>query len=99
MNFNTIAEYVIIVVMAILLTIALVRSAKYDTVFWNDALMRTMNTWFQTLVGTIGSTTVYLSEVDWRMALSAATMAAFMALAMRIGGNTPTGPKRADYTT
>ena len=48
----------------------------YDKEFWKDTAIRTGNTFFQALVGAIGSSAIFLGDVAWPPALSTASLAA-----------------------
>ena len=49
------------------------------------ALIRAIKTFFQTFVATIGTTAV-LSEVQWKVVLSASALAAILSLATSLAG-------------
>lgn len=50
----------------------------YDKEFWKDTAIRTVNTFFQALVGAIGSSAIFLGDVPWLPALSTASLAAIV---------------------
>ena len=50
--------------------------SMYDKEFWKDTGIRTINTFFQALVGAIGSSAIFLEDVAWVPALSTASLAA-----------------------
>ena len=53
--------------------------------WWKAAGIRAVKTFFQAFVATIGTSAV-LSEVDWKMVASTATLAAIISLATSLGG-------------
>ena len=53
--------------------------------WWKAAGIRAVKTFFQAFVATIGTSAV-LSEVDWKMVASTATLAAVISLATSLGG-------------
>jgi len=54
----------------------------YD--FWKAALIRAAHTWFQAFIAAIPATASVLSDVNWRVAASAATLAAVISLAKSV---------------
>lgn len=53
--------------------------------WWKAAGIRAIKTFFQTFVATIG-TSALIEEVDWRIVLSAAGLAAVLSLATSLAG-------------
>lgn len=53
--------------------------------FWKAAAVRAGKTFFQALVGVIG-TAATMGEVDWGLALSSAVLAAIVSLATSMAG-------------
>ena len=53
--------------------------------WWKAAGIRAIKTFFQTFVATIG-TSALIEEVDWRIVLSAAGLAAILSLATSLAG-------------
>lgn len=54
----------------------------YD--FWKAALIRAAHTFFQAFVAAIPSSAAVLSDVNWKLVFSAATLAAVMSLAKSV---------------
>lgn len=54
----------------------------YD--FWKAALIRAAHTWFQAFIAAIPATASVLSDVNWKVAASAATLAAVISLAKSV---------------
>lgn len=52
--------------------------------FWKAALIRAAHTWFQAFIAAIPSSAAVLSDVNWKIALSAATLAAVISLAKSV---------------
>lgn len=57
--------------------------------FWKALLIRTVKTWCQAFVGAIGGSATYLSEVNWKLAFSAATLAAVICFVWNLGTGLP----------
>jgi hypothetical protein len=58
--------------------------------FWKALLIRTVKTWCQAFVGVIGVDTVKtLGDVDWKYALSVATLAAVVCFIWNLGAGLP----------
>ena len=53
--------------------------------WWKAAGIRAIKTFFQTFVATIG-TSALIEEVDWRIVISAAGLAAVLSLATSLAG-------------
>lgn len=53
--------------------------------WWKAAGIRALKTFFQSFVATIGSSLV-IEEVNWKLALSAAALAAILSLATSLAG-------------
>lgn len=51
--------------------------------FWEAAATRAARTFFQAFIATVGSATL-LSEVNWKMVLSASALAAVLSLATSV---------------
>lgn len=49
--------------------------------FWKAALIRAAHTWFQAFIAAIPSSAAVLSDVNWKLVVSAATLAAVISLA------------------
>lgn len=62
-----------------------------DKEFWVALLIRVIKTWCQAFVGIVGVDGAgrTLSEVDWKFAASAATVAAIICLVWNIGAGLP----------
>ena len=60
-----------------------------DTEFWKALLVRTVKTWCQAFVGAIGGTATVLSDVNWSVALSGATLAAIICFVWNLGTGLP----------
>ena len=60
-----------------------------DKSFWEALMIRVLKTWCQAFAGAIGGTATLLSDVDWAVALSTATLAAFLCLIWNIGAGLP----------
>jgi len=54
----------------------------YD--FWKAALIRAAHTFFQAFIAAIPSSAAVLSDVNWKLVISAATLAAVISLAKSI---------------
>ena len=54
----------------------------YD--FWKAALIRAAHTWLQAFVAAIPSSAAVLSDVNWKLVVSAATLAAVISLAKSV---------------
>ena len=52
--------------------------------FWKAALIRAAHTWFQALIAAIPSSAAVLSDVNWKLVVSAATLAAVISLAKSV---------------
>lgn len=50
------------------------------------ALVRALRTLCQTAIATIGTTTVMISQVDWKMVASASVLAAILSLLTSLAG-------------
>lgn len=57
--------------------------------FWKALLIRTVKTWCQAFVGAIGGTATVLSDVNWSVALSGATLAAIICFFWNLGTGLP----------
>lgn len=58
--------------------------------FWKAILIRTLKTWCQAFVGVVGIDTFKtLGDVDWKYALSAATLAAIVCFFWNLGAGLP----------
>ena len=57
--------------------------------FWKALLIRTVKTWCQAFAGAIGGTAVVLSDVNWTVALSGATLAAIFCFFWNLGAGLP----------
>ncbi len=57
--------------------------------FWKALLIRTVKTWCQAFVGAIGGTATVLSDVNWKVALSGATLAAVICFFWNLGTGLP----------
>lgn len=57
--------------------------------FWKALMIRTVKTWCQAFVGAIGGSATYLSEVNWKLAVSAATLAAVICFFWNLGAGLP----------
>jgi hypothetical protein len=57
--------------------------------FWKALLIRTVKTWCQAFVGAIGGTATILSDVNWKVALSGATLAAIICFFWNLGTGLP----------
>lgn len=57
--------------------------------FWKALLIRTVKTWCQAFVGAIGGTATVLSDVNWHVALSGATLAAVICFFWNLGTGLP----------
>lgn len=58
--------------------------------FWKAILIRTLKTWCQAFVGVIGIDSVKtLGDVDWKYALSVATLAAIVCFFWNLGAGLP----------
>ena len=57
--------------------------------FWKALLIRTVKTWCQAFVGAIGGTATVLSDVNWQVALSGATLAAIICFFWNLGTGLP----------
>ena len=57
--------------------------------FWKALLIRTIKTWCQAFVGAIGGTATVLSDVNWSVALSGATLAAVICFVWNLGTGLP----------
>lgn len=60
-----------------------------NTDFWKALLIRTVKTWCQAFVGAIGGTATVLSDVNWSVALSGATLAAIICFFWNLGTGLP----------
>ena len=60
--------------------------------FFKAALIRAVRTIAQTAVATIGTTAV-ISEVDWRMVISASILAGILSILTSIATDLPEAPK------
>ena len=60
-----------------------------NTEFWKALLIRTVKTWCQAFVGAIGGTATVLSDVNWSVALSGATLAAIICFVWNLGTGLP----------
>lgn len=60
-----------------------------DREFWKALLIRTVKTWCQAFVGSIGGTATVLSDVNWMVALSGATLAAVICFFWNLGTGLP----------
>jgi len=56
-----------------------------STRWWKAAGIRAIKTFFQTFVATIG-TSALIEEVNWKLVLSAAALAAVLSLATSVAG-------------
>ena len=54
----------------------------YD--FWKAALIRAAHTWCQAFIAAIPSSAAVLSDVNWKLVVSAATLAAVISLAKSV---------------
>ena len=52
--------------------------------FWKAALIRAAHTWFQAFIAAIPSSAAVLSDVNWKLVVSAATLAAVISLAKSV---------------
>lgn len=52
-------------------------------------VIRAVKTFFQTFVATIGTSAVILSDVDWKMVLSASALAMILSVATSVAGGLP----------
>ena len=57
--------------------------------FWKALMYRTIKTWCQAFVGAIGGTATVLSDVNWKVALSGATLAAIICFFWNLGTGLP----------
>lgn len=57
--------------------------------FFKALLIRTLKTWCQAFVGAIGTTASLMSEVNWKVALSTATLAAIMCFLWNFAAGLP----------
>lgn len=57
--------------------------------FWKALLIRTVKTWCQAFVGAIGGTATVLADVNWKVALSGATLAAIICFFWNLGTGLP----------
>lgn len=57
--------------------------------FCKALLIRTIKTWCQAFVGAIGGTATVLSDVNWQVALSGATLAAIICFFWNLGTGLP----------
>ena len=57
--------------------------------FWKALLIRTVKTWCQAFVGAIGGTATVLSDVNWQVSLSGATLAAIICFFWNLGTGLP----------
>ena len=54
--------------------------------WWKAAGVRSLKTFFQSFVATIGSSALIIEDVNWKVVLSAATLAAILSLATSLAG-------------
>ena len=54
--------------------------------WWAAAGVRALKTFCQTAIATIGTTTVMISQVDWKMVASASVLAAILSLLTSLAG-------------
>lgn len=54
-------------------------------IWWKAAGVRAIKTFFQTFVATIGTTSL-ITEVNWQVVLSSASLAALLSLATSLAG-------------
>ena len=52
--------------------------------FWKAALIRAAHTWFQAFIAAIPSSAAVLSDVNWKLVVSAATLAAVISRAKSV---------------
>lgn len=52
--------------------------------FWKAALIRAAHTWLQAFIAAIPSSAAVLSDVNWKLVVSAATLAAVISLAKSV---------------
>lgn len=64
--------------------------------FWKAAGNRALRTFAQTMAASIG-TALVLSDVNWRLALSASALAAILSLVMSVATGLPEAPKEATH--
>lgn len=57
--------------------------------FWKALLIRTAKTWCQAFVGAIGGTATVMSDVNWKVAFSGATLAAIICFFWNLGTGLP----------
>ena len=57
--------------------------------FWKALLIRVVKTWCQAFCGAIGGTATMMSEVNWKVAFSTATLAAIVCLVWNLGAGLP----------
>lgn len=57
--------------------------------FFKALMIRTLKTWCQAFVGGIGGTATLLSDVNWMVALSSATLAAVICFVWNLGAGLP----------
>lgn len=55
-----------------------------DREFWKAALIRAAHTWVHAFVAAIPSSAAVLSDVNWKLVVSAATLAAVISLAKSV---------------
>lgn len=57
--------------------------------FWKALFIRVIKTWCQAFVGAIGSTATVLSDVNWTVVMSTATLAAIICFFWNLGAGLP----------
>ena len=56
----------------------------YDKAFWQETAVRAMNTFFQGFLGVISANAVFLSDINFKVSLSAGAFAAVIFVAKQL---------------